>query len=165
MSTQSPMSLEDAIHQAGEDWLINYFSPREQAIEHLRRTLEDVNRRGRSRLGGNAPNLSEAAVVEEFQRSPQKIRAFFQALGGSRTPDLLLMVWRILQGMEIAEVQVSYQRQSDFSLRVVLQSPYGEPEEVYESNNIHDFPLFRHIEAIQISGRPVFDGFYALRLR
>ena len=78
---------------------------------------------------------------------------------------MLLMVWRIIQGMEIKDIQLSYQRQQTFQVRVVLQSPYGEEDEPYHSSNIHDFALLRQIGIHEVSGRPVFDGFYALKLR
>jgi hypothetical protein len=78
---------------------------------------------------------------------------------------MLLMVWRIIQGMEVREIQVNYQRQQSFEVRVVLESPYGEVDHPYISRNIHDFALFRHIGILEIGGAPVFDGFYTLRVR
>jgi hypothetical protein len=48
---------------------------------------------------------------------------------------------------------------------VILESPYGEEDAPYISSDINDFSLFRHIGILEISGRRVFDGFYALRLR
>jgi hypothetical protein len=164
MSTVHPATLEEAIRQSGEGWLIDWFAPKEQAMDHLRRTLDLVHQRARERLGGNAPDLSEEAVVAEYGRNPQRVRGFFQALGGTRTPEMLLMVWRIIQGMEIKTVQLSYQRQQAFDVRVVLESPYGDEDEDYRSTNIHDFALFRHVGTHEISGRPVFEGFYALKV-
>ena len=116
-------------------------------------------------MAGDKPDLSEDAIVAEFARNPQKVRGFFQALGGTRTPDMLLMAWRIIQGMEIKEIQLSYQRQQAFEVRVVLQSPYGGEDAPYISSNIHDFALLRQIGVHEVSGRPVFDGFYALKVR
>jgi hypothetical protein len=78
---------------------------------------------------------------------------------------MLLMVWRIIQGMEIKEVQLSYLRQETFGVRVILQSPYGGEDAPYISSNINDFALLRQIGVHEISGRPVFDGFYALKVR
>jgi hypothetical protein len=165
MSTTPVTTLEDAIRQSGEGWLIDSYAPPSDAITHLRRTLDAVNRRARERLSGNAPELSEAAIVAAFQQHPQQVRGFFQALGGTRTPDMLLMVWRVIQGMEVKQIRLSYRRQDVFDVQVILESPYGEEDEPYHSTNIHDFALFRHIGILEISGRPVFDGFYPLRLR
>ena len=78
---------------------------------------------------------------------------------------MLLMAWRIIQGMEVKAVQMEYSRQKSFEVRVILESPYGEQDAPYTSTRIHDFALFRHIGVLEISGNPVFDGFYALNLR
>jgi hypothetical protein len=164
LSTAPAETLEEAIRQSGEGWLIDWFSPPERAMPHIRRTLEAVDREAKKRLGTNAPDLSERALIKEFNRSPVQVRGFFQALGGTGTPDLLLMAWRIIQGMYVKQIQLSYSRKEEFHVTVVLESPYGDPEESYESNNIHDFALFRHIGTMEISGQPVFDGFYALNL-
>lgn len=165
MSTASFSTLEQVIRNAHEAWLIDSFTPPENALIHIRQTLEAVEQVAQHRLAGNAPRINEAVLVEEYNRNPLKIKGFLQALGGTRTPEMLLMVWRIIQGMEIQELQIAYQRQQSFEVRVVLVSPYGEPEEPYISRSINDFALFRHIGIMEISGAPVFDGFYALKVR
>ena len=164
-STISPSTLEETIRQSGEGWLLDSFPQQENEMERIRRTLDAVSRLAKNRLGGAAPDISERAIIEEFRRNPHRVRGFFQALGGTRTPEMLLMVWRIMQGMEIKNLQVSYRRQQEFAMTVVLESPYGVEDDHYTSNNINDFTLFRHIGVLEISGRPVLDGFYALRVR
>jgi len=77
---------------------------------------------------------------------------------------MLLMAWRIIQGMEVKDVRIQYQRQENFEARVVLESPLGEEDCPYVSNDIFDFSLFRHMGIMESAGRPVFDGFYVLRL-
>jgi len=156
-------TLEEAIRDAGEGWLIDMFAPPEQAIPHIRRTLADVDALARHRLGGNALDLSEQSLIAHYNRYPLKVKGFFQVLGGTRSTAILLMAWRIIQGMEIKRVQLNYQRQEAFALQVTLQSPYGDGDEVYQSDKIQDFAVFRHIGTMEVSNRPVFDGFYALR--
>jgi len=158
-------TLESVIRQSGEEWLIDLFAPPEEALPHIQRTLEAVQREAQNRLGTDAPDLSEAALCGEYHRNPLRVRGFFQALGGTRTPAMLLMVWRIIQGMAVKDIHLSYRRQESFEVRVVLESPYGEEDEPYFSNSIHDFALFRHIGLLEIGGAPVFDGFYPLRIR
>jgi hypothetical protein len=165
MSTPSVSTLEEAIRHAGEGWLIDSFAPPEQAIPYLVRTLQAVQQEARVRLAGNAPEISASALLHEYQRNPQRVRGFFQALGGTRTPEMLVMAWRIIQGMEIKEVRLDYHRQQSFELQVILESAYGEEDAPYVSANIHDFALFRHIGILEVGGLPVFDGFYALRLQ
>ena len=164
MSANHPESLEEAIRQSGEGWLIDWFPPPAAAIDHLRRTLDEVSHRARERLGGNAPDLSETSLLREYPRNPQRVRGFFQALGHTRSPDMLLMAWRIIQGMEIKDIRLAYHRQQVFETSVVLESPYGEEDAPYTSSNIQDFALLRHLGILEISGRPVFDGFYPLRV-
>jgi hypothetical protein len=145
MSTNPPKTLEEATLQSGEDRLIRDFVPRSGAMNSIRQTLEAVNRLARERLGDNAPDISESSLVNEYAKNPQLVRSFFQALRGTRTPEMLLMVWRIIQGMEIKEVELAYRRQQTFNVTVVLESPYGEGDETYRSSNIHDFTLLGHI--------------------
>jgi hypothetical protein len=165
MSTNTPKDLEEAIRQSGEGWLIDWFDPPSEAINHIRRILAEVDRRARARLGGNAPDLSESSLLMEYRRNPQRVRGFFQALGSSRTPDMLLMAWRIIQGMEIKRVEVSYLRQQSFGVQLVLVSPSGEEDEPYVSTDINDFKILRHFGVFQIGVSPVFDGFYPLNVR
>jgi hypothetical protein len=163
MNAHTELTLEDAIRKSGEGWIIDTFAPKEAAIGHILQTLGAVDRLAGVRLGKSAPNLSAQALVEEFGRNPARVRGFFQILGGSRTPEMLLMVWRIMQGMEIEEVRFSYRRHHEFHVFVVLVSPSGEADAPYESSDINDFAIFRHIGVLQINNRPVFDGFYPLR--
>lgn len=75
------------------------------------------------------------------------------------------MVWRIIQGMKIKGVDLSYQREKAINIRVILESPLGVEDLPYESTNIFDFALLRHIGMMEIDDGPVFDGFYPLRVR
>ena len=165
MTLPSTKTLEEAIRHSGEGWLIDLSPPREKAIAYLRQQLVEVTRRARERLKGNAPDLSETALVELYNQYPLKVKGFFQVLGGTRTPDMLLMAWRIIQGMDIKDIQMDYRRQHHFRIRVTLESPYGEEDELYESTVIQDFALFRHVGIMEISGKPVFDGFYPLQVK
>ncbi len=165
MTLPTTKTLEEAIRHAGEGWLIDWFAPPEQAIAFLRQRLDEVTRRAQERLGGNAPDVSEAALVDLYNKYPLKVKGFFQVLGGTRTPDMLLMAWRIIQGMEIKNIQMDYHRQHHFQMRVILESSYGEEDELYESSVIQDFTAFRHIGIMEISGKPVFDGFYPLKVK
>jgi hypothetical protein len=165
MRVATTKSLEEAIRHAGEGWLIDSFGSPDKAVTHIRERLEEVTRHARDRLKGNAPDLSEKDLVELYNRYPAKVKGFFQVLGGTRTPEMLLMAWRIIQGMEIKDIKLDYRRQEHFGVRVTLESPYGERDETYESSAIQDFALFRHIGIMEISGKPVFDGFYALKIK
>jgi len=164
MSSATIQTLEDAIVASGEGWLIKHSSPQSEAMDHLRSLLASVNARAKERMGASAPSFEESSIVEEYLNHPSQVRGFFQSMGGSRTPDMLLMAWRIIQGMTIESVQCTYTRENSFGLRVVLESPYGVKDLPYESDKIDDFALFRHIGIMEYRGKPLFDGFYPLRV-
>jgi hypothetical protein len=158
----NPDALEEVIRESGEAWLIDWHRPREEAIPYLRRTLADLDSLARSRLGASAPVFTEDALVAEFGRNPHRVKAFLQALGARQSVGFLLLTWRVLQGLVIQDVQVRYERTDGFHARVVLTTPEGNREE-YETDNLSDARFFRHIGIVQVNGRDVFDGFYALR--
>lgn len=164
MSVTAPTTLEAAIRQSGEGWLIDHHAPPEKAMGRIRQTIIDVQKEATQHLGTSAPTISEESLLQDYQTRPIQVRAFFQALGGSRSPQMLLLVWRIIQGMEIESVQINYRRQTSFEATVILRSPYGEADPPYHSNQINDFALFRNIGLLEIDARPVMDGYYALRV-
>ena len=164
MSVIAPIDLEEAIRQSGEGWVVDGFGPPSEAMGLIRGTLEEVNRAARSRLGRDAPDLSEPALLAEYARNPLRVRGFFQALGVSRTPEMLLMSWRIIQGMAIKEVELGYRQRESFEIRVILESPDPGGGETYVSTDIDDFRIFRHVGIMKLGEDPVFDGFYPLQL-
>ena len=165
MSNTTIDPFEQMIRASGQGWLIDWYAPKEQALPNLRSTLAAANSRGQARLRGNAPNLTPEALVAEYGRNPHKVNAFLQVLGSVATPDILVMTWRILQGMNIAELTLNYLLQESFQMKVRLSSPYQEGEdETYESQDIDDAVILRHLGVMKMDDKPVFDGFYPLNL-
>jgi len=156
-------SLEELIRHSGEGWILDWFKPREKAVEHLKRLLEQVNAAASQRFPGGSVRLAEKDLIADYQRSRHKVRAFIQSMSESRTPEMLLMVWRVLQGMEIERIDMRYILGTRFELEVALRSPYGDPPETYKSDDIDDAALIRHFGIMKMNGGPVFDGFYATR--
>jgi hypothetical protein len=102
-------------------------------------------------------------LAAEAQRNPHKVKAFLQALGFSNSPEILVMVWRILQGLDIRDVSVTYRERETFAVEVCL-ARHGEGEdglEHYRSGDINDVTLLRHFGVAIINGKPLFEGFYA----
>ncbi len=164
MNSSRSANLEETIRRSGEGWLIDWHDPKSEALDHVRRVLGDVDQRAKDRLGGDAPDLSEQALLAEYERNPMRVKAYFQAVGSSCTPDMLLMAWRIIQGMEIKSVNVTYHRRSPSEMRVILES-HGEEDAPYISSNMKDFKIFRHIGILNVGDMPILDGFYPLRLK
>lgn len=164
MTTSTSRTLEDVIRDSGEMWMLDQFPSREQGLNHIRTTIEAVRQAAHAR-GLSAQKMpSEEGLVREYGRNPAHVRAFFQALSGTCTPQMLLMVWRILQGVSIKAVNLSYGYQGSFSASIVLQAIDGTNDPPYESTDIFDFALFRHLGILKIDGKPVLEGFYALQL-
>ena len=83
MSTAQVSALEEAIRQSGEGWLIDWFEPKDQALSHLRATLGRVRQRALEHpLGGDAPDLSEDAVVAECSAIRRKCGGSFRHWAG-----------------------------------------------------------------------------------
>ena len=80
------------------------------------------------------------------------------------TPQIRVMVWRILQGMSIETIRLEYRAEGTFMLSVRLVSPYGQTED-YESSDIDDAVVLRHLGIMKMDEKGIFDGFVPLRRR
>lgn len=161
MSDNTPQDLEQLIRTCGLDWIIDFFQPQEQAVAWLQEALQGAAAEARAR--GHGFEFTVEGMVKAYPKHTSLVTAFLQALGATRTPQMLVMVSRILEGAEISEVQMEYRSEQSFRLRVVLATPYGEVDPPYETSDINDASLLRHFGIMKTSDKPLFDGFYALR--
>jgi hypothetical protein len=143
--------------------MIDLFPPPDEAVDYWLNILATVGHEYQRRFGDPSINFSEEMLAAEFEQSPHKVAAFLQAISGTKSPQMLVMAWRILQGMEIESIELGYQKNLSFSLIMKIKSPYSSPE-VYESEDIDDAKLIRHLGIMKIGGKPVFDSLYPLRL-
>jgi hypothetical protein len=161
MTTSEKQALAALLEEAGESWLIDEpFSPREDALNHLAEVLERLNSTARQRLSGNAPEFSVALLRREFGDDASRLRAFLQAIGTTQSTDLLVMVWQLLHGAHVDQMELGYKRGTSFELKIVLKSR-GNLEE-YVSHDINDIGLLRHFATFHLDGKPVFEGFFPL---
>ncbi|MEO6812231.1 MAG: hypothetical protein ABI353_24245 [Isosphaeraceae bacterium] len=164
MTPQSPATLERLIRDNDLGWMIDMYAPPDRAIpfliEQLTRLTGEFSNRFRYEV-----SFSPEQLCVEAARNPHKIRAFLQALAVSGSMDMLLMVWRILQGLSIREVTMTYVEVEAFSLVVTLARPGQDQEELetYSSDKINDATLLRHFGITTVDGRPLFDGFLPMR--
>jgi hypothetical protein len=164
MTNESPVILERLLHDNGLGWMIEMYQPRDHAVPFLIEQLARLTGEFRSRFGYEV-SFTPETLGAEVDRNPHKIRAFLQALGVSGNTNMLLMVWRVLQGLTIREVAMNYREQETFSLSVTLARPGEEHDELetYCTNDINDAALLRHFGITTVEGRPLFDGFFPLR--
>src|SRR5437879_2036271 len=161
MMPESPAILERLLRDNDLGWMIDMYAPRERAVPVLLEQLDNLTAEFQNRFHYEMSFAPEALNAED-ERNPHKIRAFLQALGVSGNPDMLLMVWRILQGLGIREVTMTYREQEAFSLSVTL-AHQGEEQgelETYRTNDINDAALLRHLGITTVDKRPLFDGFF-----
>lgn len=160
MSDESPAILERLLRNNELEWMIDMYVQPSQAVPHLLEQLESVANEYRNRIGVDVPFTPEA-LTAEAERNPHKVRAFLQALSASHSSSMLVMVWRILQGLSIREVTMSYRELEAFRLDVILARPGQENGlETYHSENISDAALLRHFGLTTVDRRPLFEGFF-----
>jgi hypothetical protein len=163
MSVAHADPLASLVRDAGEDWLLDEYAPPEGALGHVRRLLGEISAEAVAR--GLDP-FDETILVAEWEQNPHHVQAFLQTLGGHRSPQMLLMAWRAIRGAEIRDVRLDFRRSRSCDFVVVLRDAEADGrDEIYESDNIEDAALLRHFGIARIDGRPVFDGFWPLRIR
>ncbi len=166
MSQSSAEVLETLFRRNGLGWMIDMYAPKDQAIPAFFELLDRVAREYRERCG-EAVSFSPQTLQAEAEKNPHKVQAFLQLLRPNRSAAMLVMVWRVLQGFSIREVTLNYRELETFQLSFTLARPgdSGQDQlETYESTDIGDAALLRHLGVTKVGGRPLFDGFYALRL-
>jgi hypothetical protein len=167
MSQSSAEILETLLRENGLGWMIDMYAPPDQAIPTYASLLDRVAAEYRSRCGV-AVSFTPQTLQAEAERNPHKVQAFLQLLRPDRSPAMLVMVWRVLQGLSISEVVMNYRERESFRLGFTLARPAesGQDQlETYESTDISDAALVRHLGVAKVGGKPLFDGFYALRLQ
>ncbi|HQU44157.1 MAG TPA: hypothetical protein PK867_15160 [Pirellulales bacterium] len=165
MKEQPAAILENLLRANGLAWMMDAYHPADKVLRGLLELLERVAAEYQRRLGLKV-SFSPPQLEAEAKRNPHKVKAFLQALGFSNSPEMLVMVWRILQGLSVREVKVNYREHEGFALDVCLVLPGdGEDLERYHSTDINDATLLRHFGVATINGEPLFEGFYPLRVK
>ena len=163
MTAEQVDRAQEVLKECGLDWWARTSGGHDAFSAHLTEVMENFAGEYVRRFGGR---MSSFAVFELYPRKKSKVRAFLQAVVSSATPKMLVMVWRIQEGMNIEAIEMNYSLSKEsFSLTVTLASPYvnGAPE-TYTSNNIDDAALVRHFGIMKMGDAPIVDGFYALHM-
>ena len=160
MSEQTAAQIEHLLRDNDLGWMIDRYPPKDHAIAFLLEQLEAVKLKYRQLIGEDGPFTLEAFTAEA-ERNSHKVRAFLQALRAAGSIDMVIMVWRILQGLSIHHVEMNYTELEEFSLKVVLSRPGAHTEtlEEYRSHNIFDMRLLRNFGIGTITGKPLFAGY------
>jgi len=161
MTPESPAILEQLLRSNDLGWMIDRYTPREHAIPVLIDKLTRLTSAFRDRFRYDV-SFAPEQLRAEAQRNPHKIRAFLQALAATGKLEMLLMVWRILQGLSIHQVVLEYVEQKSFRLVVVLarSGEENDQREDYSSDDINDAKLLRHFGITTVDSQPLFDSFF-----
>jgi hypothetical protein len=119
MSQSSAEILEALLRKNGLGWMIDMYAPRDQAIPAYLDLLSRIAAEYRSRCGV-AVSFAPEVLQAEAERNPHKVQAFLQLLRPNRSPAMLVMVWRVLQGLSIRDVIMNYRERDSFRLSFTL---------------------------------------------
>jgi hypothetical protein len=163
MSQQPVEILERLLRDNGLGWM--WGPHRDQVVPAFVEQLNKVSIEYRNRIQQDV-SFSPEVLETEAARNPHKVRAFLQAFAAPCSTHMLVMVWRILQGLKIWGITMTYTEEKEFSLTVTLARPENgqDTPEVYQSENIFDAILLRHLGVCETNDGPLFLGFNALRL-
>jgi hypothetical protein len=164
MSKEQARILERLLRANDLGGVLDAYAPSpDRLLDYLLECLDKVTAQYHARVGGST-SFAPEALEAEWSRNPHKIRAFLQATRMTKSPEMLVMVWRILQGLSIQEVKMKYYERKSFELVVVLAEPGSQQNtsETYQSTDIFDTRLLRHFGMSTAVGRPIFNGFFPL---
>lgn len=162
MSEEQLKKAIEIFDECGLGWWTRAGAGAEHFRSHLSNVLEAFATSYSARSG---TPIDSFTVFKIYPEKKNQVKAFLQAVASTSSGEMLSMVWRIIQGMEIQSLEMRYKAQQQFFLEVVLTSSHlGGKTETYTSTNIDDAALVRHLGIMKMGDKPIFDGFYALRL-
>jgi len=102
-------------------------------------------------------------ISELLHRNPDKGATFIQWVAGEDlSTDLTIMIWRILSGAEVLNLNYRYRKDQESFLEIELRplpgSPNGNAPEIYRSLAGSDFRLLAEFHMIGFNGKPYLVG-------
>ena len=161
MITSPPVGLEELVRSIDLGWRLDAFGPPDQRIAYLQRRLHDGDEAARAKFADGSVRLTLNDVAALARQSPDKARAFVEQLFVQGAPEMLVMVWRVLNGADIGTVHLDIEQANRFRLEIILRPDRAGTEEKYESDNISDLYILRQFGISKLNGKlPVLIGFY-----
>ena len=154
MKPPEPAVLRKLLRDAGIEWWIA-----QDAGRIYKTAVDDVGAVAqlyRERYG------EEIDLWARIVALPDEMRAFVQSFAMPISNAFRLMVLRLLDGSTILSVDFHYEERREARLRIRLRDRRGS-EEAFESDDLWDAHVLRHLGFMKIGDEPVLDGFYALR--
>lgn len=101
-------------------------------------------------------------LIAEYQRNPHRVSALLQALAFNITPEMLVMIWMVLQGAEIEEIGYSYVRMQSSSLHVSIRLSDQQTRLDFSSNEHWDAAILKLMGLSKTDEQPMIEDFHAL---
>ncbi len=160
MTTIHPIdraAVRAALDKTGNGWLLSYWG--QDADKHLNKVVAELKSfvRAYRRRFKDTPDILGLVEV-----NPIKAAAFFQTDTLLASCEMKIMIWRLLLGSDISELEFRYRVGEPISFRIVLVTPYGD-EETYQSEDASDFRILRHIGVTGVGEQSLLQGYYAFR--
>jgi hypothetical protein len=152
--------IKEAVEAAGNAWLF------ESAGTHLDQILGQLEQGIEEFVVAYQAQFGERQRPDPFgllETNRAKGMAFFQVSTLRASVPMKIMIWRILQGCEVKRVEFHYDSETESTLSIVLQTPYGEEDPPYTGDPLRDFGVLRHFGATGVNGRLLLQGYYASR--
>ncbi len=164
--TMTPDELIRLIRDSGEDWLLRIDSDDDRSAACVRRRLDTAYAAYREKFPNPQPGepaFDDDAVLAEASANPHRVRALLQAIGAS-SPMMVALVWRIVQGDTIQQIDMRYRYEKEFQLRVTVENDLAGRDVSFAFDRIEDATFLRHLGIMRAGDEPIFDGYYALNL-
>jgi hypothetical protein len=153
------LHLEAALVKYGNRLLLQYWgTAKKKHLEQIRRDLNQFVKEYKKRF----PEEEKPDPFALLDANPTKAGAFFHLDTLLASLEMKIMIWRILIGFEIDQVDLAYKAGKKMSLRFVLRCP-GRDAEHYETENSADLRVLRHFSLTAVNESYVFQGYYALQ--
>lgn len=155
MIDERTQALSELLNAQQLGWTLTW---RDDAVAGLLATIDASSAEYTKRFGTPADLLSACRA------QPEVMCAYLQSLAESVSPAFLAMVARILlRSAEVVALQADFRTRQSIHLKVEIADPDG-AKHSFESTALWDAQVFRHFGLMSVSGAPVIDGYYAVRI-
>jgi len=156
MNTSDTQVLASLLDQSGVGWLLN--EDRDTRLQQIAQEIEETSVEVARRL---APQ--KVQLLDEMRAAPAELKPLIQLFASPMSKDMRAMVYCVLRGMEIKEIEFAYRLKSSVLLRVVLEHNVTGQQLEFSSNVVWDAEVLRHLGIMTMGKKPILHGFYAFR--
>jgi len=154
--------LRSLLYAANLGWFL------ERDRDFIIRRLEEFARTYAEKISGvSSIELPRSASIPdlfaEYQKHPHRMRALLQAVAFGCSPEILAMVWTVLQGSKIERLSYDYERRKISRLTCEVIFPDGSLH-TFIGQNHWDTAILRLASLSLIDGKPLIESFYPLHV-